>query len=234
MKTLVSVCMPTYNRQAYLAEAIESIRGQKYDNWELIICNDGSTDRTYLLLDYYTKKDKRIKVITTPNQGIAKARNTAIRASKGGYIMVMDSDDLASPDRITDSLKAIKHYDFVFGPYLQADEHAKVQGAVNPPPSLKKEQIYDVLEGAWPHVTIMAKRQCFIDNPYRDELKVNDDAALCLDWYKAGYKGVRLKDAYMIVRYHPTSVSKTRDKEVKEITKKLRAELDAYIKSKGI
>jgi glycosyltransferase involved in cell wall biosynthesis len=98
MPPLVSAIVPTYNRAAYICQAIDSALTQGYDNLEIIVVDDGSTDETYSLL---TRYESRIKYIYQTNQGEAAARNTAIEASAGEYIALLDSDDLWLPDKLT-------------------------------------------------------------------------------------------------------------------------------------
>lgn len=221
-KPLVSIICPTYNRDGYIAEAVNSVRNQTYDNWEMIVVSDGSTDGTDRVMRYYIDNDKRIIYSKLDkNRGIAKARNHGLSLAKGSYIAVMDSDDLCSPERLEKEVAVLRSgVDFVYSHYLQADEHAKVQGGIEAPAVLT---IPNVLEGfTAPHVTIMAKKKCFDEHPYQNEFKVNDDLDLILSWLKAGYKYELVPDALMIVRYHDTSVSKTHDKEIKEITEAMR------------
>lgn len=96
MSELVSVIVPVYNSQKYLRQCIESILGQIYTEFELIIINDGSTDQSGLICDEYAKADSRIKVIHQENKGAAAARNQGILISKGKYLMFCDSDDTVS------------------------------------------------------------------------------------------------------------------------------------------
>lgn len=98
---LVSVVLPTYNRADLLPAAIESILNQTYQNFELIIVDDGSTDNTTELLNAYRQKDKRVKIIRSfENRGISYARNQGNITARGKYIAVMDSDDISLPDRL--------------------------------------------------------------------------------------------------------------------------------------
>lgn len=228
---LVSICMPTFNKAEYLAEAVNSALNQTYKKIEVVVFDDGSTDSTHTLLDYFTEKDpKRFHhlFVLAGNIGIAKARNNAVAASNGDFIAVMDSDDIMAPDRIKDAIKAFKKdptLDFVYTSYLQGDENGKPFNGVMPPSHPTKEDYRN--NRAIPHVTVVARRQCFLDNPYRENLKVNDDAGLFLDWFKAGYKGKLLETPSVIVRYHETSTSVTKDKEIQKINKQIQAEYDA-------
>ena len=98
-KPLVSVVMPVYNREAFLAEAIESILAQTYTNFEFIIVDDGSTDNSVDIIQSY--RDPRIRMIQLPgNLGESQARNIGNMAAHGKYIAVMDSDDIAMPNRL--------------------------------------------------------------------------------------------------------------------------------------
>lgn len=99
----VSVIIPTYNRAKFLSKALESALGQTYDNFEIIIVDDGSTDETRALL--LTFKDKRIRILRTENQGVAKARNLGIRKSRGELIAFLDSDDYWLPNKLEKQLE---------------------------------------------------------------------------------------------------------------------------------
>ena len=92
---LVSVIMPCYNGQAYLAEAIESVLGQSYRNFELIVVDDGSTDRSDEILRGY---GDRIRVTRQSNKGVSAARNVGIFKSRGEFIAFLDSDDYWHPE----------------------------------------------------------------------------------------------------------------------------------------
>lgn len=97
---LVSVIMPTYNDEKYVKAAIESILEQTLDDLELIIVNDGSTDRTREVIVQIT--DPRIKFIDNrENRGRPYARNCGLEIAKGKYIAVMDADDIALPDKLS-------------------------------------------------------------------------------------------------------------------------------------
>ena len=98
---LVSIIMPVYNAGDFLVEAIESIRKQTYENWELLAINDGSTDNSLLLLKRMAKKDSRIRVYSLKeNLGLGMAANLAIQKSKGKYLARFDADDLMPKNRL--------------------------------------------------------------------------------------------------------------------------------------
>lgn len=103
-KILVSIIMPAYNSERFINESIDSILNQTHSNIELLIYDDGSTDSTRSIIDSYS--DGRIKKIyASKNSGVVEARNQLIDHAKGEYIALMDSDDIASRDRIQKQLR---------------------------------------------------------------------------------------------------------------------------------
>ncbi|RRF95921.1 MAG: glycosyltransferase [Lachnospiraceae bacterium] len=94
---LVSVLMPIYNVEKYLAECIESVLSQTYSNFELILVDDGSTDKCSEIVDEFSDKDHRVIAIHQENAGVDAARNNAIKHANGKYIAFIDSDDKYEP-----------------------------------------------------------------------------------------------------------------------------------------
>ena len=106
MKPDISVIMSVYNGEAYLREAIESVRNQTFKNWELIVINDCSTDSTAKILEDFSLMDERIKVHTNEvNLRLPTSLNKAISLSEGKYIARMDADDICLPDRFEKQYK---------------------------------------------------------------------------------------------------------------------------------
>ena len=89
----ISVIVPIYDVEKFLAECIESIINQSYENLEIILVDDGSHDNSGKIADEYAKKDERIKVIHKPNGGLSDARNAGLQIATGEYLMFSDSDD---------------------------------------------------------------------------------------------------------------------------------------------
>lgn len=95
---LISVIVPVYNVEKYLAQCLDSILEQTYRNLEIIVIDDGSTDRSSEICDCYAKKDERIIVIHQDNRGISAARNVALDIMNGDYVAFADSDDWLEKD----------------------------------------------------------------------------------------------------------------------------------------
>ncbi len=95
---MISIIAPVYQVEAYLPACVESILAQSYENWELILVDDGSKDNSGSLCDAYAAKDRRIRVHHQPNGGVSAARNAGLELARGAYIAFVDSDDLIKPD----------------------------------------------------------------------------------------------------------------------------------------
>jgi len=143
---LVSIITPSYNAEKYLARTIESVLGQTFQDWEMIIVDDQSPDNANQLIEQYCQQDGRIKLLhLEKNSGAAVARNTAIEAAKGRYIAFLDSDDLWLPDKLEKQVQFMLDQDiaFSFSAYEKIDETGNVFGTVGVP---KKTGYHDLLK----------------------------------------------------------------------------------------
>lgn len=91
---LVSIITPCYNGEKYIRETMESVIAQTYQQWEMVVVDDGSTDSSASIVSEYEKCDSRIKLVKQNNAGSAAARNNGIRLAEGQYIALLDADDL--------------------------------------------------------------------------------------------------------------------------------------------
>ena len=110
----VSVLMPVYNAEPYLAEAVESIQGQTFADFEFLIVDDGSTDRSHDLLERYAASDARLRLTSRPNTGYTVALNELLRSATGEFVARMDADDVALPQRLARQVDYLRaHHDVV-------------------------------------------------------------------------------------------------------------------------
>lgn len=114
---LVSIILPAYNCEKYIASTIKSVQNQSFNNWELIIVDDGSIDNTVEICNYFSKNDSRIRVFQVQNNGVSKARNIGISVAKGEYITFLDSDDLLCNKTIEKSIASIGDADLLIWGY---------------------------------------------------------------------------------------------------------------------
>lgn len=108
---LISVIVPVYNMEQYLERCVNSITGQSYKNLEIILVDDGSSDKSAQMCDQYAWQDARIKVIHKANGGLSDARNAGLLIAQGAYIGYVDSDDWIEPQMYEKLYKACKRYE---------------------------------------------------------------------------------------------------------------------------
>lgn len=146
MHELVSIIMPSYNTAVYITESIQSVLAQTYEDWELIIVDDCSTDNTDEVVNSYLL-DKRIRYIKNENNsGAAMSRNRALREAKGKWIAFLDSDDLWESNKLQKQISFMREngYHFSYTNYIEIDEESKPNGkSVSGPKRITKHGMYN-------------------------------------------------------------------------------------------
>lgn len=121
---LISVIMPAYNAEKYIGKAIQSVQVQTYENWELIVVDDSSTDGTEAVVSRFAQTDSRIRLIKNErNSGVARTRNHGMRLCEGEYVAFLDSDDLWHPQKLEIQVKRLREMeaDLVYTSYRIVD-----------------------------------------------------------------------------------------------------------------
>lgn len=122
MKGKVSIIIPVYNLEEYIRAAIESVITQSYENWEAIIVDDGSRDKSPLIIDEYAQLDKRITAIHQPNGGVTSARRNALTHATGDFILFLDADDALPQDSLSTFVAESKDdIDIIVAPRLMVN-----------------------------------------------------------------------------------------------------------------
>ena len=158
----LSVIMSVYNGRRYLKEAVESILNQTFKNFEFIIIDDGSTDKSPQILDEYAKRDKRIRVIHQKNIGLTKSLNKALKLAQGRYIARMDADDIAYKSRFKKQVKFLQKHPKIglVGSYVDViDEKGKTIGQFIYPTSDKKIKKELIKKNPFCHPIVMFKKE---------------------------------------------------------------------------
>jgi glycosyltransferase involved in cell wall biosynthesis len=106
---LVSVIVPAYNMESYIAETLDSVLSSEYENIEVLVVDDGSQDMTLEIARSYADKDSRVKVFSQPNSGPSVARNLALKNSSGVYVLPVDADDKIEPTFIGEAVAVLEH-----------------------------------------------------------------------------------------------------------------------------
>ena len=108
MSALVSVIIPVYNMESFLPETLQSVLASTYDNLEIVVVDDGSSDASVSVAQTFAQRDDRVRVLTQPNAGPCRARNRGIEAARGEYIFPLDADDLLAPDFLRQAVAVLQ------------------------------------------------------------------------------------------------------------------------------
>ena len=161
----VTVLMSVYNGEKYLREAIDSILNQTFKDFEFLIINDGSTDRTAEILESYN--DPRIKIINNEkNMGLIRSLNKGIRMSRGGYIARMDADDVSMPERLKKEVDFMEtHTDYaVVGTFVKIlNKDSEVIHLIERPIGDAEVREFLKRDSCIPHGSAMIRKTCLLD-----------------------------------------------------------------------
>lgn len=193
MGDLVSIIMPSYNTAQYIAKTVQSVIDQSYQNWELIIVDDCSTDNT----DFVVSKinDQRIIFLKNKkNSGAAVSRNRALREAKGKWIAFLDSDDLWESDKLEKQIQFMKknNYSFSYTNYVEIDVYGNETGVkVTGPKKITKTGMFNY---CWPGCLTVMYDASKIGLIQIHDIKKNNDYAM---WLKVCQKA----DCYLLDEY---------------------------------
>lgn len=212
---LVSVITPAYNCAEYIDECIESVLNQTYQNWEMLIVNDKSTDNTQSIVESYAKKDHRIKLFNQEkNAGAAAARNKALELSQGRFVAFLDSDDAWKPNKLERQLEFMieNKYGFTFTSY----EIMSVK-------TLDKKKIFRVPEkinyNQYLMNTIIGNLTVIMDKELLGEIRVEvgylEDVLTWMKYLRQGHIAYGLDENLAMYRVAENSVSSNKFKNAK-------------------
>jgi len=208
---LISVLMPVYNAERYVAQAIESVLNQTFGNFELLIVDDGSTDRSLKILQQYAAQDQRIQLSSRTNTGYVTALNQMLQAAQGEFIARMDADDIALPDRFEQQVYFLKDHPEVVcvGGWFQLIDHrgrflTTLEIATD---DQTIQQAALAGHGSICHPTAMIRRSAMLQiGGYDENLMPAEDVDL---WLKLGEVGQLANLSVPVLKYrlHSRSVS---------------------------
>ena len=178
---LVSIVVPVYQVEEYLDDCVFSLINQTYQNLEILLIDDGSTDDSSLICNLWANTDERIKVFHNSNHGLSAARNYGIKQAQGDYLLFVDSDDFLDPSAVSKAVRNIGDSDMlVFGTKEITDTETKIHNF-----SKKEEVDYDQYWERYFKDKLdfnyivswnkLCRRSLFDDLKFRDE-KINEDA----------------------------------------------------------
>ena len=213
---LISVIMGVYNCEDTVVEAIQSVQNQTYKNWELIVCDDGSSDQTYRLVEDIAKSDARIKLIKNKrNLGLNTTLNNCLAIATGNYVARMDGDDRCSEERFEKQLLFLEtHKDYAVCGSLMTffDETGEWGGIVVPecPTSIDVVTKSPIL-----HPTTMMRKAALDDVGWYsvdDKLIRVEDLDLWIKLYSSGYLAYNLQEPLYYMRNDHNSVARRKYK----------------------
>lgn len=203
---MVSIIIPVYNAERYIEETVQSILKSTYTDIEVVCMDDGSTDHSLELLHKMAATDKRIVVLHQNNAGVCQARNAAIAASKGEFILPVDADDILLPHFIADAVEVLRTRAEVKVVAPTAEFFGERQGRWNLPPfDIKKEAHKNIL------ACCAMYRRCDYDltnGGYCSEIIAREDWDFWINMLKDGGEVVRLPQVGLKYRYHLNSKRK--------------------------
>lgn len=201
----ISVIMGIYNSEDTLDVAINSIIDQTYENWELIMCDDGSTDNSFDIAKKYKDKfpDKIRLLKNKTNIKLAATLNHCLRYVEGDYIARMDADDISLPNRFEEQVKFLEgnlQYDLVGSQMISFNEHGYIglKGVIEKP-----DKYYLRYRAPFAHATIMCKKKVYDDlNGYRTskEIRRCEDIDLWFRFFSKGFSGYNIQQPLYKVR----------------------------------
>lgn len=211
---LISVIMPAYNAEDFINESIKSIVSQTYKHLELIVIDDGSTDRTAQIVTDWQTIDNRIRLYSRENKGLIYSLNEAVKLSRGDFICRMDVDDISKPNRLKRQLSHLLTTNHeLCGSFAEVfgDTHRDL------PQPFKSQDIYEYLFFGNPiiHPSIMATKSFLNKNPYNPNYEFVEDYEL---WVRASQIGVKISNVPEILLRYRT--------HEKQITRKHRLEIE--------
>ncbi|GGY62919.1 glycosly transferase [Cellvibrio zantedeschiae] len=219
---LISVIIPCFNAEKWIAKSINSILEQTYNNFEILVFNDGSQDDSLKIIKTITLKSASIKIINEPcNNGIVYSLNRSIAEAQGKFIARMDADDVAHPQRLERQVKFLSENNVdLCGTWFKEFG----QGApriTRWPTSHQALEASLLFQNTICHPTIMARREVFDDFPYREEFNLAED----YDFFSRAikkYKFNNIPEPLLNYRRHSSQATQAKKERMELITRQIR------------
>jgi len=221
MKPLVSILIPAYNAEKWIAETIRSALNQTWPNIEIIVVDDGSIDNTRNIAQKFASLNA--KILDNEHKGASAARNEAFRKSKGEYIQWLDADDILAPDKISLQMdtveKGLHPSDLLSAPY--GCFYSFVENAFFEPTSLWQDLepvewiVNKFTDYTWMNPTsfLVSRKLTEETGPWDEELSFNDDGEYFVRLISLSRKVIFIKDAYSYHRLHPLNMSRQKTEQ---------------------
>jgi glycosyltransferase involved in cell wall biosynthesis len=218
---LISVVLPVYNGESYLAEAIESILAQSFVNFELIIIDDGSTDGSQKILREFELRDERVRVFMRENKGLATTLNDSIGVARGAWIARMDQDDIALPHRFERQLQWLEQTGAdICGSWVRffGTEGERVWKCYRTDQAIKMDMLF---RSPFAHPSVIMRTDIAKHYSYRKEFEKAEDFDLWVRCALAGLKMTNVPEVLLMYRIHSSQTSSISTIRQQELTSQL-------------
>jgi glycosyltransferase involved in cell wall biosynthesis len=210
---LTSVVMSVYNGEKYLSEAIESVLNQTDKDFEFIIINDGSIDKSLEIIERYTAYDIRIVLINRENKGLVYSLNEGVSIAKGEYIARMDADDICLPTRFEEQINYMNNNNLCLcGSWIEAFNEADVVDIWKYPESHKDNVFRLFFMSSFAHPSVMMRKNVFKELKYKNE--VAEDYRLWCDIVNKGFNIGNIQKVLLKYRIHENQITQLKSKEL--------------------
>lgn len=211
----VSIIMATYNRAHFISETLNSIKEQKFTDWECIIIDDGSKDNTAEVLQHYLEADDRFRYTKRPDRflkGLPGCRNAGLEMSKGDYVVFFDDDDIVHPENLQVCVEVLQRNSFSFCRYLRhvftGDFRGDFEaGSPHQIDELGLNDLDKIVTGQIPlnSCQVMWKKECFKNNRFNETLMYAEEWECYTRILSTGIRGASIDKVLFYGRKHPES-----------------------------
>jgi len=225
----ISVVMPVFNGEDFVGQAVESILQQTFRDFEFIVVNDGSADRSLEILQDYASHDQRIRIVSCEHRGVVDTLNQGVQAARGKWIARMDADDIALPQRFERQLQWLEQTNAdicgswikIFGTvdsdvikYPRTDEANRMRMLFDPPVA---------------HPAVMMKKSVIEALRYDKEWEKCEDYDLWDRAVRAGCKITNVPEVLLLYRYHDLQISSHSFMIQRQLAQKIRRRYLEYV-----
>ena len=219
---IISVVLPVYNAEKYIAEAIDSILNQTFSDFELILIDDGSTDASLTILENYQAIDARIRLFSRENKGLVNTLNEGIDLARGVWLARMDADDIAMPQRFDRQLQHLEQTEAdICGAWVSFFGTADKR-VLKHPITDEAIKISLLFGSVLAHPTVMMRTELIKSLRYDIAWEKCEDYDLWERADRVGWKMTNIPEVLLLYRQHDTQISTATSIKQQELTQKIR------------
>lgn len=220
---LISVILPVYNGEAYLAEAIDSILAQTFKNFELIMIDDGSTDSSLAILTQYQARDSRIRVVSRENRNLVATLNESIDLARGEWVARMDQDDISLPHRFERQIHQLEHTEAdICGSWVKyfGGSNRHTWQAYESDQAIKMDMLF---KSPFAHPSVMMRTHLLKKLRYDKNCEKAEDYDLWVRAALAGWNMTNVPEVLLMYRTHAFQITSKSSLEQQKVSKQIKS-----------